>query len=109
MSISRLDCRTCGTGIQGSYSFSGLSQLTPEQIHFVETFIRCEGKFNRMEKEMDLSYPTLRARLQEVIQAMGFPLPGEKTGISAEDRAAILDRISRGELSAADAMSLLEN
>lgn len=105
-----MDCRNCGTGIEGSYTFSGLAQLSTEQLFFVETFIRCEGKFNRMEKEFGLSYPTLRSRLHDIIRALGYTV-GEAPAapISEEERARILDRIAQGELTAEEAMSLLES
>ncbi len=110
LTISRMDCRNCGTGIEGSYTFSGLAQLSTEQLFFVETFIRCEGKFNRMEKEFGLSYPTLRSRLHDIIRALGYTV-GEAPAapISEEERARILDRIAQGELTAEEAMSLLES
>ena len=107
--LTRLECRACDTTIQGQYQFSGLSQLTAEQLSFVETFIRCEGKFNRMEKELKLSYPTLRIRLHEIIFALGFAVgEGKEETVSEEERAKILDRISEGELTAEEAMGLLE-
>jgi hypothetical protein len=110
LSISRLDCRNCGTSVSGHYAFSGLAQLAADQLQFIETFVRCEGKFNRMEKEMGLSYPTLRSRLRDIIRALGFTPDGDavEAGISEEERAGILDRIARGELTAEEAMSLLE-
>lgn len=108
--LTRLECRSCDTTIQGNYHFSGLSQLTARQLAFVETFIRCEGKLNRMEKELGLSYPTLRSRLHEIIHALGFVL-GEAVPeqVSEKERARILDRIAAGELSAEEAMGLLGN
>jgi len=110
LSISRLDCRNCGTGISGSTTFSGLAQLSVEQLAFVETFIRCEGKFNRMEKELGLSYPTLRSRLHDVIRALGYTVgDAPAPAVSEDERARILDRIANGELTAEEAMSLLES
>lgn len=108
--LTRLECRACDTTIQGNYQFSGLSQLNAMQLAFVETFVRCEGKFNRMEKEMGLSYPTLRSRLHEVIQALGFAVGAAlPEPISEKERARILDKIASGELSAEEAMELLGN
>ncbi len=109
LAIAKLECRNCGTAVQGTFSFSGLAQLSGEQLVFVETFIRCEGKLNRMEKEFGLSYPTLRARLREIIKALGFsPEEAGKEIISDEERARILDEIAQGRLTADEAMTLLE-
>ena len=107
LSVTRLHCRNCDTTIEGQFDVGRLGRLTPEQIGFVETFIRCEGKLNRMEPELDLSYPTLRARLTDVIRAMGFPV-GPELGISDEERHRILDELASGKLSSEEAMQLLE-
>jgi hypothetical protein len=108
LSVTRLHCRNCDTTIEGQFDVGRLGRLTPEQIVFVETFIRCEGKLNRMEPELDLSYPTLRARLTDVIRAMGFPV-GPELGISDEERHRILDELASGKLSSEEAMRLLES
>lgn len=107
LSVTRLHCRSCDTTIEGHFEQGRLARLSPSQIEFVETFIRCEGKFNRMEGELDLSYPTLRARLTEIIRRMGFPVGPEKQILSDEERTRILDDLANGKLSPDEAMSLL--
>jgi len=62
--VTRLVCRNCGTGLEGRFTMGRLFQLTPEQLHFVEIFLRCEGKINRVQEEVGLSYPTVRSRLE---------------------------------------------
>lgn len=130
--VTRLHCPACETTIEGAFdpgapgsrlqeAFSPeqlkpllpFSRLSAEQLQFVLTFVRCEGRFNRMEDEMGLSYPTLRNRLDDIIRAMGYepsreearpegarpeasrtesPVPGPA------ERQAILDSLSRGEI-----------
>lgn len=107
LSVTRLHCRSCDTTIEGHFEQGRLARLSPSQIEFVEVFIRCEGKFNRMEGELDLSYPTLRARLTEIIRRMGFPVGPEKQILSDEERTRILDDLANGKLSPDEAMSLL--
>ncbi len=108
LSVTRLECRTCDTLIEGQFTLGRLGRLDPEQIAFVETFIRCEGKLNRMEPELGMSYPTLRSRLSEIIQALGFPVGTEELGLSEEARHQILDELADGKISSAEAMQLLE-
>lgn len=85
------------------------SQLSPDQLHFVETFLRCEGKLSRMEGELNLSYPTLRSRLHEIIRAMGYE-PGreEPAAVSEDTRRSILSNLDAGLISFDDAMSQLQ-
>jgi len=85
-----------------------LGRLSEEQLAFIETFIRCEGKLSRMEPELGMSYPTLRARLMDVIRTMGFPTGPEPPLITDEDRHRILDDLAGGKLTSEEAMILLE-
>jgi len=82
--------------------------LTPEQLEFIFTFVRSEGKINRMEQELGVSYPTIRNRLNEVIRALGFE-PGreEPVEITQERRNGILEDLSAGRITAEEATRLL--
>jgi hypothetical protein len=82
------------------------AQLSADQLRFVEIFVRNEGKLNRMEDELGLSYPTIRSRLHEIIRALGYE-PG-KDEPAAVDRTTILADLDAGKISFEDAMKLLE-
>lgn len=72
MSVTRLQCGTCGTGIDGVFGLGRLQALTPEQVRFVEVFMKCKGKIKDVEDELNISYPTVVARLNEVVKSMGY-------------------------------------
>lgn len=106
--VTRLHCRSCDTTIEGQFATGRMERLSPEQWKFVEAFIRNEGKLNRLEKELSLSYPTLRNRLQEIIRAMGYEVgQDEPTNLSDEERRRILDDLDAGRITAAKASELL--
>ena len=105
--VTRLNCRNCDTSIEGHFSLGRLYQLSPEQLNFLEIFIKCEGKINRVEQEIGLSYPAVRSRLTEVIKAMGFEVGEPEPEITDEERRSILDSISEGKLSAEEALDIL--
>jgi len=105
--VTRMVCRNCGTALEGRFSLGPLFRLTPEQRHFIEIFIRCEGKLNRVQEELGLSYPTVRNRLEEVIRAMGYEV-GEREETSDQRRQEILERLARKEISAEEALQLME-
>ena len=108
LSVTRLHCDTCDTTIEGRFANGAFAGLLPEQLDFIETFVRCEGKITRMEEEMALSYPTIRNRLQEVIRALGYePGKEEISDISDEKRRSILEQLDSGSISAEEAMGLL--
>jgi hypothetical protein len=100
---------SCDTAIEGHFANSVFPGLDPEQLDFIETFVRCEGKINRMESEMSLSYPTIRNRLHEVIRAMGYePGKDDTPDVSDEVRRSVLEDLDAGKISAEDAMRLLQ-
>jgi hypothetical protein len=108
LTVTRLHCNSCDTSIEGRFANGVFAGLTPEQLDFIETFVRCEGKITRMEEEMALSYPTIRNRLQEVIRALGYEPGKEETiEISDEKRLSVLEELNTGKISADEAMRLL--
>ena len=108
LAVTRLHCRNCDSALEGQFSLGRFYQLSPQQLAFVETFIRCEGKLTRLQDELGMSYPTARARLTEVIQSLGYEVDQETDSVSPEERKRILQQLSAGELSSEEAMALLK-
>jgi hypothetical protein len=107
LEVTRLHCRHCDTSIEGHFSLGRFYQLTPEQLAFAETFIRCEGRINKVEEELGISYPTVRNRLNELIRALGYEVR-EETGLSTEQRKAILEQLASGQITSEEAIKLLK-
>jgi len=107
MYVTRLHCRSCDATLDGHFSLGRFYHLSPEQLQFVETFIRCQGKLNRVQVEVGLSYPTVRSRLHDVIRALGYEV-GEDTVLSPEQRKTILDDLATGRIGSDEAVSLLQ-
>ena len=97
--------------MSGQFGTAGsrFNKLNEGQMDFLMTFIRCEGKFNRMEEELKLSYPTLRGRFNEILAAMGFEgnQSSEESILSKEDRIEILQKLDQGTLKPEEAEMLL--
>jgi hypothetical protein len=105
--VTRLACRNCGTALEGRFAMGRLSQLSPDQLDFVELFLRSEGKLNRVQEELGLSYPTVRSRLDEVIRALGYEVGGER-GTDDDRRQEVLEQLARKEISSEEALQLLQ-
>jgi hypothetical protein len=110
--VTRLECRSCGTDIGGQFSVGRLSGLDAEQMHLVEMFIKNRGNAYKVGEELGMPYSTVRARLTEIIRAMGYE-PGaeakeETAGISPEKRKAVLNELAQGKITADDAVRLLQ-
>jgi hypothetical protein len=110
LTITRLHCRACDTTIEGQFYTGPLSQLTPDQLQFVETFLQCQGKLNGVEKKLGISYPTVRSRLRDVIVAMGYEMSPEEDDSEysrEETRRQTLDDLAAGRISSTEAISRL--
>jgi hypothetical protein len=93
--------------VEGSFELGRFHLLNPDQLHFVETFIRCEGKLNKVQDEVKLSYPTVRSRLLDVIRALGYEVHEELT-VSPEQRKVILDDLAQSKITSEEAIRLLQ-
>jgi hypothetical protein len=108
--VTRFYCQQCDTTVEGHFEIGRFLRLSPEQLQFVEAFVRCEGKLNRMEDEVGMSYPTLRSRLLEVIRALGYEPGREEPApkISDEERRRVLEELDQGRISPEEAMRVLQ-
>ncbi|MBU3812102.1 MAG: DUF2089 domain-containing protein [Candidatus Niameybacter stercoravium] len=69
-SVQYLRCNSCQTVIENDFKLSRFEYLSAEQLYFIETFIKCRGSIKEVEKEMGISYPTVRAKLDEAINEL---------------------------------------
>jgi hypothetical protein len=113
LSITRLQCRGCGTAIEGDFNVGRFGRLSRDQMALLESFLRARGNAKELERELKVSYPTVRARIEALVRALG--LSDEATaaeddsgdGAGAELRREVLERLARHEISADEAASLL--
>ena len=108
LSVTRLHCRNCDSALEGQFTLGRFYQLSPQQLAFVETYIRCEGKLTRLQDELGMSYPTARGRLTDVIRSLGYEVREEEAPISVEERKTILEQVAAGEISSESAVDLLK-
>ena len=106
LAVTRLHCPNCDTALEGRFSLGHFHQLTPEQLAFVELFLRSEGKLTRVQDELKLSYPTVRNRLTDVIRALGYEV--DEPAMSGEERKSILSDLAEGKITAEEAVQLLK-
>ena len=108
LTVTRLHCRNCDSALEGQFILGRFYQLAPQQLAFIETFIRCEGKLTRVQEELGMSYPTARARLTDVIRALGYEVREEAEPVSVEERKTVLERLAAGQITSEEAVGLLK-
>ncbi|MGH2459891.1 MAG: DUF2089 domain-containing protein [Chloroflexota bacterium] len=112
LEVRRLQCPGCQTTIEGTFSVGRFQRLSPEQLAFLEVFIKNRGVIREVEKELGKSYPTIRGWLDDLIRTLGYEvgeeaIPPEPTD-DAERRRDALERLKNGEISAEQALKMLK-
>lgn len=108
----KLQCGSCGTVIENSFDFPPLMQLSREHMEFAEVFLRCRGNIKDVEKELGISYPTVRAKLDQVIEGLSGGRPAPKATQNQDGdstrREAILKMLESGDITPEEALKSLE-
>ena len=117
LAVTRLVCRTCGTAIEGEFNVGRFGRLSRDQLALLESFLRARGNAKELERELKVSYPTVRARIDALVRALGLadgPAPAEDAEDAAlraaEDAALrrdVLERLARHEITADEAAAVL--
>ena len=118
LEITEAACLDCGVQMRGHFDVAPYRNLDAEQIRFLETFLRCRGIIRDVEASLGISYPTVRARLDALLNALGFadgpatPMPTTPAPLTAEQKAArrreILNAIQNGAMDADAGLNALQ-
>ncbi len=119
LAVTRLHCRSCGTTLEGDFSVGRFGRLSRDQLALLESFLRSRGNLRDMERELGLSYPTVRSRVEALVRSLGFGPRGDADDSAPEtsdaattatdanailaSRQQILERLARHEIGAEDA------
>jgi hypothetical protein len=108
--VTHLICPTCKTMIQGEYKPCPYCKLPPKRAELLEAFLKARGNLREMERELGISYWTIRRMIDDLIQELGFeerPIGVDgQIGVEAQVQT-VLDRLDRGEISADAAEAIL--
>ena len=124
LAVTRLHCRSCGTTLEGDFSVGRFGRLSREQLLLLESFLRSRGNLRDMERELGISYPTVRGRVEALVRALGFGPRGDDADDAAiaddaatggeqgparpsATRQEILEQLARHEISAEEAASAI--
>jgi hypothetical protein len=116
LGVTRLHCRSCGTTLEGDFSVGRFARLNRDQLALLESFLRSRGNLRDMERELSISYPTVRSRVEALVRALGFgprneaddaDEPAAEPAPAPSSRAAVLEALARHDISAEDAAAAI--
>src|SRR5579864_2925009 len=103
MVVTRMSCGHCGVAIEADFPMSRLGTLPVEHQRFIEMFVLAGGNLKQIAEQVGVSYPTIRSRLDKVIESL-------RTEIAKTQRVrgSVLDAVEPGKTNAADAARLIK-
>lgn len=115
LAVTRLHCRSCGTTLEGDFSVGRFGRLNRDQLALLESFLRSRGNLREMERELGISYPTVRSRVEALVRALGFGPRSDADDVEEpaapatppRSRSEVLEALARHELSAEDAAAAI--
>lgn len=106
LTVAKLKCDSCDTVIENNFRLSKFDYFSDEELYFTETFLRCRGNIKEVEKELSISYPTVRSKLDGIIKKLGYETESEEQ--KNKKKEEILKALENGEITAEQAISQLK-
>ena len=105
--VTKLKCTNCKTEISGEFKlskFKSNNYLSKEHLYFIEVFLKNRGNIKHIEKELGISYPTVKRNIDDVITSLGYKVSDEEK-IKKDE---IFKRLEKGEITALEAAKLIK-
>ncbi len=107
LTITQITCKPCSLKMEGEFENCEFCDLSEENLEFLRSFIRNRGIIKDVEKELGISYPTVRSRLDRLIAALGYGEASVRSG--DEKRYDVLEAVKEGTVSPGEAVEALRN
>ncbi|MGI5998731.1 MAG: DUF2089 domain-containing protein [Lutispora sp.] len=105
LEVAKLKCRNCGISIEGDFELCKFCMLSKEQKEFAEIFIKNRGNIREIEREMGISYPTVKNKLENLIEALGY----KSQPRDGDYKKDVLQQLYDGKISADEAIKLIND
>jgi hypothetical protein len=111
LQVTQLGCPTCGTGLTGSFESCEFCGLDPADRDLLRVFLASRGNMKELERHLGVSYPTARARFEDLLRKLGLsggaaaatPTAGAPAGpaaaaTGADPRLELLRAVAAGDV-----------
>jgi hypothetical protein len=104
LEVKRLECPACGTGIDGAFGLCRFCRLSPDQRDFLDVFLAARGNIREVERVLGISYPTVRGRLNALLETLGYPADSGEAGGGVRSKREALQALEQGEIDVDEAL-----
>lgn len=114
--VTRLEGVESGISIEGRFDLGWIGRLTAEQVEFVGVLLRYRNNLQKLANEMGVAYNTARARLDEVVSAVGgvvdagdvAPPVRSRDAPDADVRREVMSMLQAGDITPEEAIARLK-
>ena len=105
--VKTLRCNHCDTEITGDFTLNPFDYLSKEQLDFALVFIKNQGNIKNIEKDLGISYPTVKKNIEELCRALNMKTTVNNDMSLEELREDTKRRLKNGEITFEDAERIL--
>ena len=107
--IKEFECSNCHTEIRGKFRQNRFNLFSKEQLYFIEVFLKNEGNIKLVEKDLGISYPTVKGKLQKIIEVLGYSSQSAKEELESQktERMKLLKDLKNGTADVAETLKKL--
>jgi hypothetical protein len=101
LAVTHLRCGSCDTELAGEFMANEFARLPEDKLAFLRTFLACRGNLKLVEQELSISYPTVRGRLDQLLEVLNLharEAREDETAAAADNKADVLEALARGEI-----------
>jgi hypothetical protein len=102
-----LACEGCGIRVEGTFAGNEFASLSADDLHFLRIFVHCEGRIREMESALGVSYPTIKARMAKLKEALAMA-PMAEAPVKEDPAADILRELDGGTITFEAAMKKIK-
>jgi hypothetical protein len=99
LETTQLGCPHCGTGLVGHFAPCDFCGLDDADLDMLKVFLASRGNMRDLERHLGVSYPTARARFDDLLRRLGLAAGGS----GGSGAGAATDAVGRGSAAAAEA------
>jgi len=103
LKITEYTCPSCKITIRGDFYQDEIVSLSEEMLDFLKVFIKNRGNLSELQKELNISYPTARSKLEELVTSLGY----EVVGRQVQEASKIIKKLEDGLIEPEEAVKLL--
>lgn len=109
LEVRELWCPDCDLAVRGRFARCEFCDLPEEQLSFLRLFVSRRGNLREVERELGLSYPTVRARLDDLLRALGYPVGPFSVADRQEQRRQVVEALKAGKITPEEAVKALRD